>query len=245
MKKIHILIMFFILMFPFSAPAQQQFATDVIPTPAGDARITFLGHGTLMLAFAGKIIHIDPFSKVADYATLPRADIILLTHDHYDHLDPQALKLVRTTKSVVILTEASAKQLQGGIVMHNGEEKTVQGVKIEAVPAYNLVHRRDDGQPFHPKGDGNGYVLTLGGKRIYIAGDTENIPEMKALRDIDVAFLPMNLPYTMTPEMAAEAAKSFQPKILYPYHFGETDPMKLEDLLKDAKGIELRIRNLQ
>jgi L-ascorbate metabolism protein UlaG (beta-lactamase superfamily) len=237
--------MLFILMFPFSALAQQQFATDVFPTSAGDARITFLGHATLMLSLAGKIIHIDPFSKVADYATLPKADIILLTHDHHDHLDPQALKLVRTPKSAVVLTEACAKQLQGGIVMHNGEEKTVQGVKIEAVPAYNLIHKRDNGQPFHQKGDGNGYVITFGGIRIYIAGDTENIPEMKALQGIDVAFLPMNLPYTMTPEMAAEAAKSFQPKILYPYHYGETDPAKLADLLKDAKGVELRIRNMQ
>ena len=117
-------------------------------------------------------------------------------------------------------------------------------IVIEAVPAYNIVNERAPGQPFHPKGEGNGYILTIGGKRFYVAVDTENTPEMKALRKIDVAFLPMNLPYTMTPEMVADAAKAFKPKILYPYHTGETDTKKIVDLLKDS-GIEVRIRNLK
>ena len=125
--------------------------------------------------------------------------------------------------------------------MANGESRTVQGIKIEAVPAYNIVNAR----PFHPKGVGNGYVLTLGDTRVYIAGDTENTPEMKALKNIDIAFLPMNLPYTMTPEMVADAAKAFKPKVLYPYHYGDTDTQKLVDLLKGEKGIEVRIRNLR
>jgi len=129
--------------------------------------------------------------------------------------------------------------------MKNGETKTVKGLKIEAVPAYNIVHKRSSGEPYHPKDKHNGYVITFGDKRVYVAGDTENIPEMKELKNIDVAFLPMNLPYTMDPEMAAKAAKSFKPKILYPYHYGDTDPTKLVELLKDEEDIEVRIRELQ
>ena len=129
--------------------------------------------------------------------------------------------------------------------MKNGDEKTVAGFKIEAVPAYNIVHKRQGDQPFHPKGDGNGYIITFGDKRVYIAGDTENTPEMKKLKGIEIAFLPMNVPYTMTPEMVADAAKAFKPKILYPYHFGNTDTSKLVDLLKGEKGIEVRIRDMK
>ena len=120
--------------------------------------------------------------------------------------------------------------------MANGDVKTVAAMTIEAVPAYNLVHKRGSGEPFHPKGQGNGYVITFGDKRVYVAGDTENTPEMKALKDIDIAFLPMNLPYTMTPEMVADAAEAFKPKILYPYHFGKTDTGRLVALLKDRNN---------
>ena len=130
------------------------------------------------------------------------------------------------------------------MVMNNGDVKTIEGLKIEAFPAYNIVHKRDDGQPFHPKGIGNGYIITFGDKRVYVAGDTENIPEMKGLKGIDIAFLPMNLPYTMTPEMVADAARTFNPKILYPYHYGETDTSRLLSLLKDSK-IEIRIRKMK
>jgi len=129
--------------------------------------------------------------------------------------------------------------------MKNGEVKTVAGLTIEAVPAYNLVHKRASGEPFHPQGQGNGYVITFGGKRVYVAGDTENTPEMKALKDIEIAFLPMNLPYTMTPEMVADAAQVFKPKILYPYHFGKTDTSKLVELLKDNPEIQVRIRPME
>ena len=129
--------------------------------------------------------------------------------------------------------------------MKNGDTQTIDGIGIKAVPAYNLVHTRSPGTPYHLKGIGNGYVLTFGDKRVYVAGDTENTPEMKALQQIDCAFLPMNLPYTMTPEMVADAAKAFKPKILYPYHFGDTDTSKLAALLKDVKDIEVRIRNMK
>jgi len=225
---------------------QEQFETDVIQTSAGDLKITFLGHGTLLLTFNGRNIHVDPFSRVADYCKLPKADVILITHEHRDHLDLKALASVRTEKTEVVLTETCAKQVEGGIVMQNGDVHTVNGVMaIEAVPAYNLVHKRENGQPFHPKGVGNGYVMTFGDKRVYIAGDTENIPEMKKLQSIDCAFLPMNLPYTMTPEMVADAAKAFRPKILYPYHYGNTDTSKLVELLREQKGIKVRIRKME
>ena len=221
-----------------------QFETDSFPTSAGDLAITFLGHASLLLVFNGKNIHVDPFGQVADYATLPKADLVLSTHEHFDHLDAQALAAIRTSATTLVLNPVGAQQIRGGIGMRNGEVQIVLGIRIEAVPAYNLVHKRDDGQPFHPKGIGNGYILTFGYTRLYLAGDTENIPEMKALKNIDIAFLPMNLPYTMTPEMVAEAAKAFRPRILYPYHFGDTDTRKLVELLKDEKDIEVRIRKM-
>ena len=238
---VNILLMVFVV----GVAAQEKFETDTFKTSAGDLKITFIGHWTLMLTFGGKIIHVDPFSKMADYTKLPKADIILLTHEHIDHLDLKALNPVRTEKTLVVLTQTCAKQVEGGIVMNNGDVKSIEGLKIEAVPAYNIVHKRDNGQPFHPKGIGNGYIITFGDKRVYIAADTENIPEMKGLKEIDIAFLPMNLPYTMTPEMVADAAKAFKPKILYPYHYGETDTSKLVNLLKDSKEIEVRIRKMK
>jgi L-ascorbate metabolism protein UlaG (beta-lactamase superfamily) len=217
---------------------------DWLSTSAGDLAITFLGHGSLFFTFNGKVIHVDPFSRVADYAALPKADLILITHEHPDHLDKAALAHIQTAKTEVILTQTCAAQLGAGSVMANGDERDVDGIHIRAVPAYNVVNKRGDGQPFHPKGLGNGYVLTFGGTQVYLAGDTEPIPEMKALREIACAFLPMNLPYTMTPEMAAEAARSFRPAILYPYHYGETDPTRLVELLKDDADIEVRIRKM-
>jgi L-ascorbate metabolism protein UlaG (beta-lactamase superfamily) len=220
------------------------FEKDAIPTAAGDLEITFIGHGSLALAFGGQVIQVDPYSQLTDYAQLPKADIVLITHEHRDHLDLDALEKVRSPDTIVVANAAAGEQVPGSRVMNNGDMETVNGIKIEVVPAYNLVHMRDTGQPFHPKGVGNGYILTFGGKRVYIAGDTENTPEMKALQDIDVAFLPMNLPYTMTPEMVADAARAFQPRILYPYHFGDTDTAKLKALLADQKGIAVRIRHM-
>ena len=228
-----------------SALAKEKFETDIIKTSAGELKITFLGHGTLIFGFGGKVIHVDPYSAVADYHTLPKADLILLTHEHMDHLDLKALNPIRTEKTFVVLSESCAKQVEGGHVMMNGDVKTLEGLKIEAFPAYNIVHKRDTGQPFHPKGSGNGYIITFGDRRVYVAGDTENIPEMKGLKEIDIAFLPMNLPYTMTPEMVADAAKGFKPKILYPYHFGETDTSKLVSLLKKDPEMEVRIRKMK
>jgi L-ascorbate metabolism protein UlaG (beta-lactamase superfamily) len=225
--------------------ASETLETDVVKTPAGDLAITFIGHGTLMFSFRGKTIHVDPWSRLADYAKLPKADIVLLTHDHPDHLDPGALNLVSGEKTAVIITQECRDRGIEGTVMKNGDTTTVSGIGIEAVPAYNIVGKRPDGRPFHPRGSGNGYILTFGGTRVYVAGDTENTPEMKRLQRIDIAFLPMNLPYTMTPEMVADAALAFKPDILYPYHYGDTDTSRLVKLLKGNPAIEVRIRKMK
>ncbi len=227
------------------AVAQEKYETDIVKTSAGDLKITFIGHSSLMFTFGGKIIHVDPSGKVGDYTQLPKADLILVVHEHRDHFDPNALAAVRTEKTQVVLTRTCAEQVKGGMVMKNGDVKTIEGLKIEAVPAYNIVNKRQDGQPYHPKGIGNGYILTFGDMRVYVAGDTENTPEVKALKGIDVAFLPMNIPSTMTPEMVSDAAKVFKPKVLYPYHFVDTDTSKIVDLLRDDKEIEIRIRKMK
>lgn len=227
------------------AMALEEYERDVIETSAGNLEIVFIGHGTLMFELDGKVVHIDPWSRLADYSKLPKADLILLTHHHGDHLDQAALKQIREENTVVVLTEICAEKVDDGIVMNNGDKQIIMDIEIEAVPAYNLVHKRENGEFYHPKGAGNGYVLTFGDTRVYVAGDTENTPEMKALEAVDIAFLPMNLPYTMSPEMVVDAATAFKPKVLYPYHYGDTDMSKLIDLLKDNDHTEVRIRQMQ
>jgi L-ascorbate metabolism protein UlaG (beta-lactamase superfamily) len=238
-------IALFVVCLTIPVMAQEEFEKDVIETSAGDLEITFIGHGTLMFAFGGKIIHVDPWSRLADYSKLPNADLILLTHDHGDHLDTIALNQIRTENTIVVLTETSAATVEYGIIMKNGDRHEILGIEVLVVPAYNLVHKRENGEFYHPKGEGNGYVLTFGDTRVYIAGDTENTPEMKALEKIDYAFLPMNLPYTMTPEMVVDAVNAFKPGVLYPYHYGDSDLSKLIELLKDNKDTEVRIRKMQ
>lgn len=211
------------------------------PAPLG-LKVTFIGHATLVVTYGDTVIHVDPVGEKADYARLPKAGIVLVTHEHSDHLDAEAIAKIRTPDTTVVVASRCAGKVPGSIVLQNGDSRAVKGIRIEAVPAYNIVHARAPGAPFHPKGDGNGYVLTLGTRRLYIAGDTENTREMKSLKRIDVAFLPMNLPYTMTPEMVADAALAFRPKVLYPYHFGDTDTRRIQDLLASAKDIEVRIR---
>lgn len=243
MRKFPIIFSALMIGFVLTATAQKEFSSDIFQTSSGDLKITFIGHGTLMFTFSGKIIHVDPYSRVADYSSLPKADLILITHEHGDHLDPKAIEVIKKTNTEIVLTKKCTGKIDGTI-MNNGDVKTVMGLKIEAIPAYNIVHMRRENMPYHPKGDGNGYIITFGDKRVYVAGDTENTSEMKALKDIDIAFLPMNLPYTMSPEMVADAAKAFKPKILYPYHYGRTDTSKIVELMKGVKGIEVRIRNL-
>jgi L-ascorbate metabolism protein UlaG (beta-lactamase superfamily) len=245
MNKSLILIVLILAFFAWEATASMDFEKDVVTTSKGNLEITFIGHGSLMFTYKNIVIQVDPFSRLADYAGLPKANLILITHEHRDHLDPDALKNVRTDRTFVILTETCAAKISGGIVMKNGDVETVGGLTIEAIPAYNLVHMRSEGVPFHPKGIGNGYVITFGDTRVYVAGDTENIPEMKNLKKIDYAFLPMNLPYTMTPEMVADAAKAFKPKVLYPYHFGNTDTTQLVELMKGTPEVEVRVRKMK
>jgi L-ascorbate metabolism protein UlaG (beta-lactamase superfamily) len=224
--------------------AQKSFERDTIMTSKGPVELWFLGHGTLMFRYNDVIIHIDPYSAVADYATLPKADLILITHQHGDHLDLNAIEKIKKSSTMIYCNALSAPKLREAKIMKNGDVIMAGEIKIEAVPAYNIRHERSPGNPFHPKGEGNGYVLTLNDKKIYVAGDTENIPEMAQLKDIDVAFLPMNLPYTMTPEMVAEAVRMFSPAILYPYHYGDTDTDLLLPLIDKSKT-EVRIRDLK
>jgi len=223
----------------------RDFEEDVIQTCEGELTITFIGHGTLMFAFGDLVVHVDPVMDEADYSAMPEGDTILVTHEHFDHLDAKAIELVRGPGTTVIVSASCASAVAGATVMANGDVCEVDGLKIEAVPAYNIVNLCSPGRPFHPHGVGNGYIITFGDKRVYIAADTENTPEMKVLEAIDIAFLPMNLPYTMTPEMVADAARAFRPKRLYPYHYGSTDVAELTALLADEPDIEVCIRRMQ
>jgi L-ascorbate metabolism protein UlaG (beta-lactamase superfamily) len=227
-----------------SANPIKAFEKDTFQTEKGDLVITFIGHGTLMIEAGKHVIHIDPVSREADYSLLPKAEIILITHEHGDHLDKKAVALITSPQTKIVVSQSCKGQIDNSLVLLNGETKTFGDIKVEAVPAYNIVNKRPDGQAYHPKGNGNGYVINYGGKRIYVAGDTENIPEMADLKHIDIAFLPMNLPYTMTPQMVADGAKSFMPGILYPYHYGDTNPQLLVDLLKDTP-IKVRVRKMK
>lgn len=229
----------------FQSWGVEKFEKDTLKTNLGDLEITFIGHGSLLFKFQNKHIYIDPYSKLADYGSLPKANLIFITHEHSDHLDLTAINALKSTQTLMLVTAAVQEKIKEGTIIKNRETINKEGLKIEAIPAYNLVNKRPSGEPFHAKGTGNGLVLSFGNKRVYIAGDTENIPEMKALKKIDVAFLPMNLPYTMTPEMVADAAKAFKPKILYPYHYGETEVSKILELLKGEKEIEVRIRKMK
>jgi L-ascorbate metabolism protein UlaG (beta-lactamase superfamily)/rhodanese-related sulfurtransferase len=206
--------------------------------------ITLIKHGTLAIAYKDITIQIDPVTKLGketDYANeFPKADFILVTHEHGDHLDPSAIEALTDDETILLLNPRSRDQLGRGEAIMNGEKRQLaKDILLEAVPAYNTTPGREN---FHPKGNGNGYVLTIDGLRIYIAGDTEDIPEMAELKDIDVAFLPVNQPYTMTVEQCVNAARIIGPRVLIPYHFGQTDLSAVPSLLP---GIDVRLRQLQ
>jgi L-ascorbate metabolism protein UlaG (beta-lactamase superfamily) len=240
----------FFLAASIAVMAQNSFETDVFKTAGGVLRITFIGHASLLLQLqqpqhpAELNIYVDPDGHLADFATLPKADLVLVTHQHGDHFDPQAIAALRQAATEIFVSAACLPLPAGARILKNGDRAESNGVAIEAVPAYNVVHKRPDGRPFHPRGEGNGFVLSFFGLRVYVAGDTENIPEMEKLKDIAIAFLPMNLPYTMTPEMTALAARAFRPRILYPYHFSDTDPQRLVSLLRGDAAIEVRVRKM-
>jgi len=214
----------------------QGFVSETHQTSAGDLKISFPGHATVFFEFGGKTVWVDPTMPYVILAdNLPKADLILICHEHDDHLNAEGIETVRTPKTQIVYTAACARKLPGGKIMKNGEKATILGFPIEAVPAYNLD------EPYHPKGVGNGYVLTFGNLRVYVAGDTENVPEVKALKNIDIAILPLMTPFTMSEEMLADAAKAIKPKVLYVYHSRTEDYSKLKSLLKDS-GIDLRVK---
>jgi L-ascorbate metabolism protein UlaG (beta-lactamase superfamily) len=210
-------------------------------TSAGMVKIGIIRHASMMIEAGGKLIHVDP-SSLGDFDGLPKADLILITDIHPDHLDQKAIDQVKKEGTEFIAPAAVAKTITQAKVLANGESTTWDKWKIDAVPMYNLKRGPSPGALYHDKGRGNGYVLTYGGTRFYIAGDTEGIPEMRALKNIDVAFVPMNLPYTMTPEEAADAVRAFHPRIVYPFHYRGSDPEVFKKAL-DGTGIDVRLRN--
>lgn len=224
--------------------AQDLFDKDYIHTSIGTLEITFIGHASLMFLIDDYVIYFDPSQSVADYKNLPKADMILITHHHSDHCDPIAVSELRKDDTKIITTERGHERLNKGMIVKNDQTLILDGFRIEVVPAYNIVHKRRNGELYHPKGEGNGYILTIGDKRIYVAGDTENIPEMKKLKYIYIAFLPINEPYTMTPEMVADGIRGFKPKIVYPYHHSGTNVKKLVELLGTGNETELRLRRM-
>ena len=227
------------------ATVAAQSGTTTIPATGGDITITAIQHASVQVEHAGKVIHIDPAQ--GDFSKAKQADLVLITDTHGDHLNPDLIAKVRKPGIPVVMpsavqTEAGAKIPAPVEVMANGQTKTVAGVSVEAVPMYNLQRGPAAGQLFHTKGRGNGYILTLGGKRLYFAGDTECTTEMKALKNIDAAFIPMNLPYTMPPAEAAECVKAFKPAVVIPYHFQGQKPEDFQAALKGS-GVEVRMLN--
>ena len=222
------------------------FQADTFKTKEGKAvTITAIKHASLRIQYDGLEIQVDPVAQYApetDYSKFPKADIILVTHEHFDHFDRDAIAALRKDGTQVFANPAVQQMLGSGTALTNGEQRVIaNGISLAAVPAYNTTPGHTQ---FHPKGRDNGYVLTMGGLRIYIAGDTEDIPEMADLKDIDVAFLPCNQPYTMTPEQVAKAARTIKPKVLFPYHYSQTPIKQVSDLLAGS-GIDVRIRNYQ
>ena len=230
------------LMFTLGCVTATLYAAEEFETSAGTLKITPIHHASLMIEAGGKVIHLDPFSQgtQAAYAALPKADLLLITDIHPDHMDTMAIDWVKKPNMKIIAPFAVTSSLKAGDKIKNGETQTWGAFTIEAVAMYNLKRGPEPGKLYHDKGRGNGYVITYGGKRFYFSGDTEVIPEMKALKNIDVAFVCMNLPYTMTPEEAAEGVKAFAPKIVYPYHYRGSDVKAFEAALKGLP-IEVRI----
>lgn len=223
-------------------PALAARNVEEFKTSAGTLKITTVQHAAFLIEAGGQTVYVDPAQ--GSYDGLPPADLILVTDIHGDHLAPSVIAKVRKPGAAtqIVAPAAVAKTVTDAVVLNNGESKTIGVWNIEAIPMYNLKRGPAAGQFFHDKGRGNGYVVTYGGLRIYIAGDTEGVPEMRALKNIDVAFIPMNLPYTMPPDEAADAVKAFHPKVVYPYHYQGQDPKAFEAALAGT-GIEVRLRN--
>ncbi len=230
------------------ACAQADYEVDVFKTKSGkEVKFHALVHASIRIEYDGKEIEIDPVRKLGnktiDYSTMPKADYIFVTHEHGDHFDKEAIKLLSNEGTQLVMNKRCAEMYNNGkcAVLQNDQSATLGAIEVEAVPAYNTTEGRTQ---FHPKGRDNGYILTLDGLRIYIAGDTEDIPEMQDIKDIDIAFLPCNQPYTMTTDQLVKAAKMVKPKVLFPYHYGQTDVSRIPEQLK-AVGVEVRIRHYE
>ena len=230
-----------------SAVTANTYEVDAFQTKSGKTvRFHALVHASIRMEYDGKEFEIDPVTKLGnrtiDYTAMPKADYILVTHEHGDHFDRAAIKTLSGEGTKLITNKRCAEMIGYGQVMVNGDvTKIAKDITIEAVPAYNTTEGR---QQFHPKGRDNGYIITVDGLRIYVAGDTEDIPEMTAIKDIDVAFMPCNQPYTMTPEQLVKAARIVKPKVLFPYHYGQTDVSGIPALLQND-GVEVRIRHYE
>lgn len=242
MRKFFCIVLMGWLTFSGSQAAKK---VDEFTTKSGKkVTITCIKHASMEINFDGVEIQVDPvgmwLTPETDYARFPKANIILVTHEHKDHFDREAISSLRTPATTIYVNNAVYSAFRNGYVLNNGDVIDYSDdIKVEAVPAYNTTAGHEQ---FHPKGRDNGYVLTLDGLRIYIAGDTEDIPEMANLKDIDIAFLPCNQPYTMTPEQLANAAKIIKPKVLFPYHYSDT-PVTRVSLLLAGSGIDVRIRD--
>ena len=224
----------FLAAFAAIAAAPEEFATS-----QGAVQIVPIQHASLMLKAAGKVMYVDPAQ--GSYDGLPQADYILITDIHGDHMAPAVVGKLKKASTVIVTPKAAADKFPGAIVMANGDTKTIGEFQVSAIPMYNLKPA-PDGQLYHEKGRGNGYIVAYGGKRFYFAGDTEGIPEMRALKNIDVAFIPMNLPYTMTPGDAADAVRAFHPAVVYPYHYRGQDTTVFAKAL-EGTGIDVRLRD--
>lgn len=241
--KSKLLLTFLSLFYIMNMSAKTSYPVETLTTKdGGKINITLFKHASLAIEYDGLEIYVDPVTKVGDtqidYTTMPKADYILVTHEHWDHLDPVAIQELSKPSTKIILNATSEKQLGKGTIMANNQEMNLaDGIILQSVPAYNTTPGREK---FHPKGNGNGYILNIDGTRIYIAGDTEDIPEMAQIKDIDLAFLPVNQPYTMTIDQAEKAALTIKPKILIPYHFSDTPISQLKERLdKDNSGIQV------
>ena len=218
-----------------AAPAPVQ----TFKTSAGAVEITPIYHASVMIKAGGETIYIDP-APPANISGLKPGGLILITDIHGDHLNPADITTLSDEKTEIVAPAAVQATLKSAKVIANGESIQWHKWRITAVPMYNMRNAMPNGTPYHPKGRGNGYILSYGGKHFYFAGDTEGTPEMRELKDIDVAFIPMNLPYTMTPEDAADAVKAFKPKVVIPYHYRGQDVQKFASAL-NGTGIEVRI----
>src|SRR6266568_3879374 len=228
-----------------SARAADTIEGDHVATSDGDLVIHPINHATFVMSWKDRVIYVDPVGSGKRFDGLPKPDLILVTDIHGDHLSPETLEAVADAETTIVAPSAVAEKLPEKLrkqttELPNGETKSVAGISIEAVPMYNLTADR---LKYHNKGRGNGYVVNLGGKRVYIRGDTEDIPEMRALKNIDVAFVCMNLPYTMTVDQAASAVREFKPKIVYPYHYRGSDVEKFKKLVGEGSGVEVRLRD--